>query len=173
MSMSAEEALLFRERALDVIECDYETGLFRRKIKTNGRCKDGWFSGSKNSGGYTELYVLARHIYGHHLVWILHNGSVPKYQIDHENGDRSDNRIVNLRDVPPTENMRNVKRYITNTSGQVGVSWDKRRNKWAAHITVNYTMHHLGRFTDLADAIAARKEAEIFYGFHANHGRRT
>ena len=94
-------------------------------------------------------------------------------QIDHENGDRSDNRIANLRDVPPSENMRNVKRHITNTSGHVGVFWYKPRNKWVARITVNYTLHHLGYFTDIADAIAARKAAEIFYGFHKNHGRRT
>lgn len=171
--MNAEEAIAFRERVMNVLEHDPLTGLFRWKVRTSNACKRGWFAGSKNSGGYTELHMTWCHIYGHHLIWIMHNGSVPQYQIDHENGDRSDNRIANLRDVPPSENMRNVKRHITNTSGHVGVFWYKPRNKWVARITVNYTLHHLGYFTDIADAIAARKAAEIFYGFHKNHGRRT
>lgn len=31
-------------------------------------------------------------------------------------------------------------------------------------------MIHLGRFVNKADAIKARKKAEVIYGYHPNHG---
>jgi hypothetical protein len=53
----------------------------------------------------------------------------------------------------------------------VGVSYSKRYKCWEAYITVDYKRIHLGRFKNIEDAILARKEAEVAYKFHKNHGR--
>jgi hypothetical protein len=57
-----------------------------------------------------------------------------------------------------------------NTSGFTGVFWDKARNKWKANININGRLKHLGLFTDMDDAIIARKRANVEFGYHANHG---
>ena len=60
--------------------------------------------------------------------------------------------------------------YRTNKSGFNGVSWENRRNKWYAYITIDSKNVHLGRFDDLDDAIQCRKNANIKFGYHPNHG---
>lgn len=47
-----------------------------------------------------------------------------------------------------------------NTSGVRGVSWDKNRRKWAATIVFKGKTYHLGRYNNIEDAAAVRKEAE-------------
>jgi len=60
-----------------------------------------------------------------------------------------------------------------NTSGVVGVCWDKRARKWQASITLDGRTKGIGNFKSKADAIAARKAAEIDHCFHENHGRKS
>ena len=59
----------------------------------------------------------------------------------------------------------------TNTSGHIGVSWNKRDKKWTAYITLDQKRKALGNFALLEDAIECRKQGEFAYKFHANHGR--
>lgn len=86
----------------------------------------------------------------------------PKHSID---------RIFNNEDYKPgncrwatgSEQSINQRIRNTNTSGHKGVSWENRRKKWIAKITLNYKSIHLGTFDNIDDAIFARKQAEIRY----------
>jgi len=96
-------------------------------------------------------------------------GKQEGFIIDHENRDRTDCRKQNLRHVTEQTNAINKGKQSNNTSGYVGVSWDKEREKWASHIKLNKTKKFLGRFDDLNDAIQARLDAELLYfGFNVN-----
>ena len=53
----------------------------------------------------------------------------------------------------------------------MGVSWHKAGQKWTAQIKIKGKKKHLGSFLDKKDAVRARKQAEVEYEFHANHGR--
>jgi hypothetical protein len=108
--------------------------------------------------------------YVHRVIYKLCTGDEPNL-IDHINGNPVDNRIENLRSVNNTENMRNSKKFKTNTSGHVGVSWSKSANKWQAYIWDNKLKVNLGYFCDINDAIRARQLAEKELEYHTNHGR--
>jgi hypothetical protein len=121
--------------------------------------------------GYHRMELLGRRYRSHRVAWAMHYGDWPSNNIDHINGTKTDNRISNLRVVAQLENARNARRPAHNMSGVVGVSWDKYNFKWVAEIGVNHKTVRLGRFKDFDDAVKARKEAEINYNFHTNHGR--
>jgi hypothetical protein len=122
-----------------------------------------------------QVYLLGRSYKIHRLIWCHVYGEWPEKNlvIDHINGDGKDNRIQNLRLVTQSENNKNSSRPKSNTSGVIGVSKRRDNGKWIAQIQGNYKKIFLGSFDNLEDAIAARKEAEIKYGFHENHGRET
>ncbi len=146
-----------------VLHYDQETGIFTRKVRTSRSVKVGDVAGCQNVLGYQQITVQSRLYLAHRLAWLHTHGVWPKDQIDHINRNRSDNRIANLRDVSTKQNMQNAGKYSSNTSGHPGVSWDKRYSKWRAYIAHNYKLIHLGYFTDIEEALAARKAAEKLY----------
>jgi hypothetical protein len=97
-------------------------------------------------------------------------GVLPDSQVDHINGDRSDNRFCNLRVVTLQENRKNMRMCKRNTSGVTGVCWENDRKKWKADIKINDKTVKLGRFDTIIDAVSARISANKLYGFHINHG---
>jgi hypothetical protein len=104
----------------------------------------------------------------HRIAWAISHGEDPDDEIDHINGDRSDNRIENLRKVDRTLNTQNSGIRHDNTSGHVGVRYWAERGKWVACLS----RKTLGYFKTFEDAVAARKKAELDAGYHVNHGRK-
>ena len=148
------------------------TGKFiRLKNGRNGYFKIGDNPVKPCSDGRQRISLLCERYRVHRLVFLYMTGKFPVYEVDHINGIQSDNSWSNLRDVKHIHNMRNQKLPTHNTSGRIGVWFDKERNKWAAEISILRKKRFLGRFLEKSDAIIARKEAEILYGFHENHGR--
>lgn len=131
---------------------------------------------NKEAGGLSGFGYLYVTIYGqpllkHRVIWAYVYGEWPLNQIDHINGNRVDNSILNLRHVSHAENGRNAKKPSHNTSGNVGVSFHSKSQKWRSYIKIGQKNYHLGIFENKDAAIAARKLAEKNYGFHQNHGR--
>jgi hypothetical protein len=121
--------------------------------------------------GYKQGTLLNRHYLAHRVIWLICTGSWPDGEIDHINGNPSDNRLCNLRVVSGADNLKNQKRPKNNKSGAVGVYWDMRRKKWGSAIQVNGKRKGLGNFSDFETAVSIRKAAEMEQGFHPNHGR--
>ena len=110
---------------------------------------------------------------GHRLAWMYTYGKFPDsgMEIDHIDGDGTNNSLRNLREVTSSENKQNMSLGSDNTSGVVGVNWHKGGKKWMASITFQKTSLYLGLYEDFDDAVAVRKQAEKTLGFHENHGR--
>lgn len=83
--------------------------------------------------------------------------------VDHINGNPLDNRRKNLRICTNAANLRNGRIRSNNTTGIIGVTWDRSRSRWVAKIKVFYKTIYLGRYKNRKDAIQARKQAEIEY----------
>ena len=125
-----------------------------------------------NSNGYLKINVCGEPRPAHRLAWLYVYGEFPKYQIDHINHIKDDNRIINLRDVTHLENHKNKSISTNNASGVTGVCWGNAANRWLSQIGASGKILRLGSFTDKFEAICARKSAENKYGFHPNHGNK-
>lgn len=176
----------------ECFDLDADTGLIRWKVRpihhfkatpkrtaehsanrTNSFCAGKLAFTSRHALGYLRAELGGRLLQAHRVAFALFNGRWPNGDIDHINGDPSDNRPVNLRDVTHTVNMRNMARRCNNQSGHSGVHWNKRTEKWTASIGGGSQRVYLGEFTDLSEAIDARVAAEKNNGYHPNHGRKT
>ena len=88
-------------------------------------------------------------------------------EVDHIRGNKTtnDNRRYNLRVVTHAENQMNRKKQSNNTSGVIGVWYDKRKNRWIAEIQAYGKKHHLGQYKTIDEATDVRREAEnILHG---------
>lgn len=153
---------------------DYRDGVLYHKVN-RGKGRRGAPAGCISCGnGYTRLYssVKGRHHPVHRLVWVWHYGNIPaNMDINHINGDRTDNRIANLRLANHADVCRNSGMNKNNTSGFKGVVRYKNTNKWLAQITVNYRNIPLGRFDTKEEAHAAYcVAADKYFGEFANFG---
>ncbi|MDD2263112.1 MAG: HNH endonuclease signature motif containing protein [Candidatus ainarchaeum sp.] len=147
-----------------------KTGIFKWKISPVGRIKINDIAGSKHKKlKNIDICIKGIKYKAHRLAWLYMYGKFPQNQIDHINHVQFDNRIKNLRDVSDAENKRNKKMQSNNTSGVVGVCFNKQNKKWRSRIYLNGKQIHLGEFNDIKDALKSRKLAKIKYKYHENH----
>lgn len=94
-------------------------------------------------------------------------------EVDHVNGDGLDNRRVNLRLAERSENSRNRKTHINNSSGFKGVYFEKTKGKWRAQIRAGGKKYHLG-YSDTAESAhdLYRNASMAHHGAFANDGDR-
>ena len=162
--------MITQERLKELLVYDPKTGVFTWKIARTGAAK-GAVAGSLVPRGYISIMVDSRQYRAHRLAFLYMEGSFPPEHMDHINHIRDDNRWENLRPATAGDNQRNRTLNANNSSGAVGVNWQKLAGKWKAQIVINKKFVSLGYFENLEDAIAARAAADIKYGFHENHGQ--
>lgn len=126
---------------------------------------------SIDAAGYLHGTIFGKQYYAHRIIWCILYNEWP-LEIDHDDGNRTNNIPSNLVDCSHRINMMNVKLRSDNSTGVVGIGWDNYRNKWVARIHVNGKNLLLGRFQKFDNAIKARQEAERRFRFHPNHGKR-
>ena len=150
-----------------------ESGVFTWKIKSCKKVNIGDEAGCIFQSGYRVIGLYGYKVSAHRVAWVLFYGAYPDNEIDHINGIKADNRIINLRDVSRYENSKNRKKPTSNISGIMGVSYYKNKNgkKWRAKIKDKGINIHIGYFDDPETAEDAVKKRRSELGFHGNHGR--
>lgn len=106
----------------------------------------------------------------HRVAWLWMNDTKLPSEIDHINRDPTDNRWANLRAATHIENMRNLSLSKANTSGVVGVSWQKQRGKWQAKCQVRGKTYNLGNFDTIPEAASALSDFRASHSFSPHHG---
>ena len=152
---------LTQERLKELFHYDPETGVFTWIAPSTNRIKPGRTAGAVTHQGYIEIQINGRKCGAHRLAWLYVNGKFPEHQIDHIDGNRTNNRINNLRDIPQEGNKQN-RRFLSdrNTSGFLGVTFQKDIQKWVAGLSLNGKHTHLGVFKAPEEAHAAYLKAK-------------
>lgn len=118
---------------------------------------DNWWFIAKD--GYATTYRNGRYIKFHVLIMDCPEG----YERDHINGNRADNRRINLRVIPASANRFNKGLSRRNKSGYPGVFWYEARKKYQVSIGVNGKQIHIGYFSNYDEAVKAKIAAEEKY----------
>ena len=161
------DGLLTQELVHSLFE--YKDGQLFRKVAPRG-FKVGQKVGCVGSNGYIMTKVKNRTIAVHRLVFLMQHGYLPE-NIDHINGNRSDNRIENLRPCTKTENAQNQKLRSSNTSGIKGVRWYKAHKTWQVSLRVSGKETHFGYYKDIELAeLVAIEARDKYHGKFANYG---
>ena len=135
----------------------YDDGLVWIKVTKHNSHLLGEIAGSLHTiSGYYRVRINGMLHRLHRLVWIYHYGDIPNGMfVDHIDGDKSNNRIENLRLATYSQNQHNRKICSTNTSGVKGVYWDKSKKKWRGRIEDMGKKLHVGYFHTIEEAETA------------------
>lgn len=120
---------------------------------------------------YLFCTIKRKTVYMHRAIWVLQYGPIPfGMEIDHIDGNPSNNNLKNLRLCKRAENCQNTRVRTDNSSGFKGVFWDNYSKSWRASIWKDKKKHDLGRFSSLSQAamVAAIARANI-HGDFAKH----
>jgi hypothetical protein len=97
---------------------------------------------------------------GHRIAWAIVNNEFPSGEIDHIDGNPSNNKISNLRVVDRSKNQMNRRISTNNKSGIKGVHFCKSKQKWISRISCGKSRIHIGQFDSFDEAFQKRKEIE-------------
>ena len=148
----------------------YDEGKLLWRVSRSRRVCVGDEAGyARKDNGRRVISVDGKLHFAHRLIFLLHHGWGPN-EIDHIDGDPTNNRIENLREASRAQNQWNSRLRKDNTSGIKGVTWYPATKKWAAQIRVNGARKRLGYYLTKSDAAAAMQEAQAaFHGSYARH----
>ena len=163
----------------ELLDYDPKTGELRWKPRPPTMFKDTrsyktWNKRYAGQRAFTALTAKGYHtgaihnkLYRACRVIIKMTSGVEPDEVDHEDGDRANDRLLNLRDVTNLVNHKNMKTPSNNTSGHIGVHWVKAKQRWK----VSLGRKHIGYREHYQDAIDLRKQVEEDNDYHPNHGR--
>jgi HNH endonuclease len=142
----------------EMLSYELASGLFRWRVKASKNTSIGAVAGT-HSQGRIVIRIKSQQYLAHRLAWKYVTGEWPNNNIDHRDGDSTNNAFSNLRDVPQSVNLQNLRTAKkTNLCGLLGVR--PHRSRFQAGITVAGKWHYLGAFDDKHSAHAAYLDAK-------------
>lgn len=154
--------LLTPDELVDALFFDPETGQFSWRVKRRGRASSNGI-GSICRNGYLRIAINGRRYLAHRLAWAYCFGEWPDKEIDHINGNRLDNRIVNLRAASVSQNRQNRPAMPSNKSGLKGAHFVKSTGTWRSVIVSDGKQIYLGIFQTAEQAHEAYVAASAIH----------
>lgn len=141
---------LTAERLRELLHYNPDTGIFTRLV---GKWRN-YPVGYRNKFGHICITIEPYRLLAHRVAWIYMTSEWPKYNIDHIDGNPSNNIFSNLRDVPQQINLQNIREAQKNSiSGIAGIR--RSGKKWTAAIYYDGKSHYLGMFSTSDEAYSA------------------
>lgn len=158
------------EEFLKVARYDRSTGKFFW-LEAFGRGLIGAEAGRTAPNGYKYARYRNREVGAHRVAFYVIYGRWPNGEVDHIDGNPSNNSPENIRECTTSENQQNVTPWFVGASGYPGVSLDPSTGKWCARIRLNKKRIILGYFVDPSDAYAAYRAGKAKYHLFSPNGR--
>lgn len=149
--------MMTQERLRELLDYNPETGVFTWRQRTGSRALVGQATSQRPSPvGYLRIRLDGTLHYAHRLAFLWVTGAFPTHQVDHINGDKTDNRWCNIRLVKDRENRQNLGgARRDNIVGLLGVSKSRSGPGYRARIQVDGKQHAVGVFPTPEQAHAA------------------
>lgn len=123
-------------------------------------------SGHRSKTEYFVTRVGHKYYAVHRIIFAMNYGYLPE-QVDHIDHNGLNNKLENLRASNNKDNSKNLPMQKSNKSGYIGVNWHKAAKKWQARaVDKNGKRIDLGRYDNIQDAIAVRREYEVKFGYY-------
>ena len=158
-----------QKTALELFE--YRDGALYWRVKPSRRDPIGMKAGAFDAlRGYTTIVCKRKRYYAHRLIFLMHNGFTPS-EVDHIDGDKTNNRIENLRPCTHAQNAQNRPAQKNSKSGVKNVVWSNVRKKWVVYVKINGKTTNFGGFEDLElAALMASEVRDKYFKEFARHG---
>jgi len=142
------------ERLQELFAYNPDTGALILRVKL-GQSDAGSEPGYLNNIGYRQVYFDGKIYSVHRICWALCHGKHPTGEVDHENGNRSDNREVNLRHATSSQNNQNRRLSTRNKTGIKGVflvKWNKE-TRWRVSVGHSQGQYYITHFQCFGQAV--------------------
>lgn len=160
--MLINQSKLTHEELTRLFFYDPSTGLFTRLVSAGNQAV-GSVAEYINTKGYNYININKVAYPAHRLAWFYVYGRWPIGQIDHVDGNRSNNQLRNLRECTPAQNQQNRSKNKNNKSKYPGVYYAGWAKKYRAMIRHENVKYHIGLYDTAIDAYFAylQKKAEL------------
>lgn len=159
--MAGSKSTLTAARLRELLHYDPETGVFTRLTRSAWNVVRGSNAGTVTRQGYIQISVDGRSYLAHRLAILFVRGEFPECEVDHIDGVKSNNALLNIRCVDLFVNHQNIRSaHKDNKTGFLGVSFRKDVGKFSANIYSNSRNVPLGWFETPQEAHAAYVEAK-------------
>lgn len=150
---------------------DYNDGALIWKVAVGRKIRPGDSAGTVTPRGYVSVTLAGAKYRAHRIIWEMLKGPIPAgMEVDHEDGQRANNKIGNLSLTTNAGNHLNMAMRKDNKSGHTGVFFCKVSNRWKASAKKQGVTSNLGSFLTKEEAVAARQAHNITAGFSSRHG---
>lgn len=141
------------------LDYNHQTGELTWRVNASSKARIGDVAGGPDSSGYVKIGLFGRDYRAQRLAWLHFYGEWPAGQVDHIDGNPTNNAIANLRDVEQAVNQQNQRRaHASSSHGFLGVS--RLGKKWRACIKVGAERMYLGVFGSPEEAHAVYLDAK-------------
>jgi len=154
--------MITQEQANSIFQ--YKDGklFWKTKHSCNFKEKNQPEAGYVCDRGYCTIRIKTKLYLAHRLIFLMHHGYMPEF-IDHIDGNKSNNKIENLRSADRCQNGWNRKPYSNNKSGTKNVKWNRNSKSWVVNLDVKKQRIYCGSFKDLEFADLVAQEARDLY----------
>jgi len=162
--------MITQQQLKELYHYDPLTGIWTRIKCMNSRHPVGQILSAVSVRGYPKVMINKKVYMLHRLAWLYVHNYIPDV-IDHDDRDKLNCKLENLKDSSMQKNSKNRKLPSNNTTGEMGICFDKSTNRYMLQVTKLNGKRINRRFNTIEEAVLARDKIYEEEEYHVSHGK--